>query len=106
MGTGSGVVSNPDTEVLNLQGTLLVDLREFRSVHIRMETTTRITYDVQADNLSVCLLDLAKLRQEIPEAGLCNNIVRSKDAHSVELRRRVSLAGQMAANDLVFRETT
>jgi len=63
-------------------------------------------YLVQGDDLSVRLLDLAQLGEEVPEPGLGDNIVGSEDAHPVQLRGRVSLGGQMAPDDLVFLETT
>ena len=64
------------------------------------------TYNVQADDLSVRLLDLAELHQEVPETRLCNHGVGCKNSHAVQLWCRVCLRGQMAANDLVFRKTT
>jgi len=85
--SGAGVVSNPDTEVLDLERALLVD-------------------HVQADDLSVRLLDLAELHQEVPEAGLCNNSVWCKDTHAVELWGWVSLRRQVAPDDLVLCKTT
>lgn len=63
-------------------------------------------YLVHGDDLAVCLLDLAELGQEVPEAGLCDNIVGSKDAHAVKLRGRVGLAGEEAPDDLVLLKAT
>ena len=57
---------------------------------------------VQSDNLAIRLLDLSELRKEVPEAGLGNDIIRSEDAHAVQLRCRVGITGQMAPNDLIF----
>lgn len=85
--TGSRVVSDPDTEVLDLQGVLLVDL-------------------VERDDLAVGLLDLLELGQEVPEAGLGDNVVGSEDTHAVELRGGVGLVGEEAPNNLVLLKTT
>lgn len=59
-------------------------------------------YQVQADNLAVGLLDLLQLGEEVPEAGLGDDIVRGEDAHAVQLRGRVAVRRQMTADDLVF----
>lgn len=64
------------------------------------------TYDVKGNDLSVGLLDLAELHQEVPEAGLGNHSVWRKNAHAVQLWRWVCLGRQMAANDLILCETT
>jgi hypothetical protein len=66
----------------------------------------RNTYHIQANDLAVRLLDLSELHQEVPETRLCNHGVWCKDSHPVQLWRWVCLGGQMAANDLVFCETT
>ena len=75
---------------------------------IRFDPTNPIeyTYNVDADDLTVGLLDLAELHQEVPETRLCNNSVWCKNSHSVQLWRWVCLGWQVAANDLVFVETT
>lgn len=87
VGTRAGVVADPDTEVLDLQGVLLVDL-------------------VERDNLAVGLLDLLELGQEVPEAGLGNDVVGGEDTHAVELRGGDGLGGEEAPNDLVLLKTT
>lgn len=76
------------------------------SAHIHCKSTLSRTYHVQADNFTIRLLDLLQLREEIPEAGLCNNIVGSKDAHAVKFRGWVGIGGQMAADDLVLLEAS
>lgn len=86
VGTGARVVADPDTEVLDLEVTLLGD-------------------DIEADDLTVGLLDLTELGQEVPEPGLGHDSVRRKDAHAVKLGRGVSLGGQMTPDDLVLGET-
>ena len=43
----------------------------------------RQSYLVQGDDLAVRLLDLAELREEVPEAALGYHIVRGEDAHAV-----------------------
>ena len=85
--TGTRVVTDPDTKVLNLVGSLLVDL-------------------VDGNNLTSSLLNSSELGQEVPESRLGNNSVGSKDSHTVELRLRLGLARETTANNLVFIETT
>ncbi len=84
---GSRIITDPDAEVLDFQGSLLVD-------------------DIERDNLAGRLLDLAQLHQEVPEAGFGHHGVGCKDAHAVQFRRWVRIGGQMAADDLVFLEAT
>lgn len=86
VGTGARVVAEPDTEVLDLERALLVD-------------------HVEADDLTVGLLDLTELGQEVPEARLGHNGVGREDAHAVQLGRGVSLGGQVTPDDLVLGET-
>jgi hypothetical protein len=87
VGTGTRVVTDPDTEVLDLVGSLLVDL-------------------VNGDNLTSSLLNSSELGQEVPESRLGNNSVGSKDSHTVELGLRLALGRETTANNLVFIETT
>lgn len=70
-----------------------------------MQLSSCCTYHVEADDLTVGLLDLLKLGEEVPEARLGNNCVGSKDAHAVQLGGRVCLGGQVAPDDLVLDET-
>lgn len=103
VGTGSRVVSEPDTEVLDLQGLLLVD-------------------GVDGNDLSRCLLDLFELSQEVPESGLGDDLVGSEDPHSaariaqrcsvlevtensLELGRGVGFGGKLSSQDGVFLES-
>ena len=60
------------------------------------------TYDVERNDLTGALLDLAELLQEVPEAGLGDNDVGRKKLHLVELGGRLSLGRQLAANDQVL----
>jgi len=64
------------------------------------------TYLIHADDLTVRLLNLPELGQEVPEAALGDNLVRRKDAHAVELWCRVGVRGQVTPNDLVFLQAT
>ena len=41
-------------------------------------------YDVDADNLAIRLFDLPQRSEVIPEARLCDNLVRCEDAHAVQ----------------------
>lgn len=83
---GTRVISDPDTEVLDLEGVLLVD-------------------SLDADDLTSGLLDLLETAQEVPVSGLGDRLVGSEDGHAVEGGGRVSLGGQVAPNDLVFLKT-
>ena len=87
VGTGTRVVTDPDTEVLDLVGSLLVNL-------------------VDGDNLTSSLLNSSELGQEVPESRLGNDSVGSKDSHTVELGLRLALGRETTANNLVFIETT
>lgn len=85
--TGTRVVTDPDTEVLDLGRSLLVDL-------------------VDGDNLTSGLLDSSQLGEEVPETGLSNNRVWCEDSHTVELWLWLLLSWQVTANDLILVETT
>lgn len=63
-------------------------------------------YHIEADNLSVRLLDFAELHEEVPETRFRDHGVWCEDTHAVEFRSRVGISWQVAANDLVFCETT
>lgn len=103
----AGVVTDPDAKVLDLCGPLFGDLIQCVSpVHLVPPSSAIPTHLVQADNLAVCLLHLAELREEVPEAGLCDDIVGRKDAHAVELRGGSVLGRQQSADDLVFLKAT
>ena len=107
VGAGARVVSDPDTEVLDLGGALLVDLKRFPSAWpCLFSAQTDRTYHVECDDLAIGLLDLPDLRQEVPETRLGDNGVVGEDAHAVQLRGWVGIGGQVAPNDLVFLEAT
>jgi len=94
----------PEREFLTFNG-------RFSEICLSLDTNLptdlyKATHHVDADNLSIGLLDLSQLHQEVPETGLCNNGVGRKYSHSVKLGRWVCLSWQMAANDLVFCKTT
>ena len=93
VGTGARVVAEPDTEVLDLEGALLVDLKQISAV-IPEPWHSIDTYHVQADDLAVGLLQLAELSKEVPEAGLGDNGVGRKDAHAVQLGRGFASEGR------------
>jgi len=86
VGSRSRVVSEPDTKVLDLEGSLLVD-------------------DVDSDNLTVGLLDLLQLPQKVPEPRLGDDLVGSKDPHPVELGGGLGLGREGSAEDRVFGES-
>ena len=109
--TGTRVVADPDTEVLDLEGTLLADLDTQKcqptssSIPSLGTLPRQFTYHIEADDLTVGLLDLPELSQEVPEPRLGHDRVGRKDAHAVELGRGVGLGGQVTPNDLVLGET-
>lgn len=104
VGAGARVVTDPDTEVLDLEGVLLGDLKTMSCYPSPFPNSP--TYHVDADDLTGGLLDLGKATQEVPETGLGDNLVRGEDAHAVERRSRVGLRGQMAPDNLVLLKTT
>lgn len=81
--TGSGVVSDPDTEVLNLGWVSFVDL-------------------VDRDNFTGSSLNLVQFLQEVPVTRLGNNLVWSKDSHSEQLWFWNGFSRQTTANNLIF----
>ena len=87
VGTGARVVADPDAEVLDLLGVLLVQ-------------------GLDADDLTGGLLNLLQTTDEVPEAGLGDGGVGGEDGHAVQRGLGVGLGGQMAPDDLVFLKTT
>lgn len=83
VGARTGIVTQPDSEVLNLQRGRLGDLLE-------------------GNNLAGRLLELVQLTQEVPEARLGHNTVRGEDPHFVHRRAGLLLGGQLAADHLVL----
>jgi hypothetical protein len=57
-------------------------------------------YLVDGDDLTGSLLDLAKLLEEVPEAGLGNDIVGSEESHAEELRDGLLFGRKLAADNL------
>ena len=86
---GAGVVAQLDAVVLHLL-VLLVNLPRSRPNR----------YLVHGEDLTGSLLLLQSVH-EIPVAGLGRHRVGSEQSHSVNLRLRIHLGGQSAANDLV-----
>lgn len=78
-------------------------IRQHRSILV---TDWYSTNHIEANDFTIGLFNLAELHQEVPESRLCNNSIGCKYTHPIELWRRVALARQMAANDLVFCKTT
>ena len=110
--TGARVVAEPDTKVLDLEGTLLVDLETKKCQptsslipSLGDSSGRHLTYHIEADDLTVGLLDLPELSQEVPEPRLGHDRVGRKDAHAVELGRGVGLGGQVTPNNLVLSKT-
>lgn len=87
VGARAGIVANPDPKVLHRGRALLENL-------------------VDADDFPVRLLNTTQTSEKVPETRLGNYLVGCKNAHAVELGLRMSLAGQMASNDLVLVDAT
>ena len=110
------VVADPDTEVLDLERVFLMDLlipinNQSSTISLLRFTNesharTRKTHLIQAHDLAVGFLDFSQLGEEIPETTLGYDIVRSEDAHAVELRCWVGIGRQMPTDDLVFLQAT
>ena len=67
-----------------------------------VKVTKQNTYLVDANDLTVNLLDLLQLAHEVPEAGLGNNLVDGKEAHAEKLGGSILLGGEMATDQLVL----
>jgi hypothetical protein len=99
VGAGAGIVADPDTEVLDLLGTLLVDLGDvsfpvlciLAGADVVGSCAAVCTHLVDRDDLAVRLLDLSELAEEVPEPRLSDDLVRRKNAHTVDLRGGVGL---------------
>jgi len=87
VGTRARVVSDPDAEILHLKRPLLKDL-------------------VKRHNLTSTLLHLPQLFQKVPETGLSDNFVGSKETHAVQFWGWFRIGWEAAANNLVFMEAT
>lgn len=81
---------------------LATALARSKQVSCQLESSA---YHIKTDNLSVRLLDLSELHQEIPESRFGNNIVRGEYKHAIKLWGGVCLCWQMTPNDLVLGET-
>lgn len=86
MGAGTGVVSQPHTVILHALGSIrLLDLLDL-------------------NNLTIGLLDLLQLGQKVPEARLCNDVVRSKNGHPEQWWIGEGGRGQVATHNSVLTE--
>jgi hypothetical protein len=72
--------------------------------HLSFSSCVCGSYFVDRHDFTSRLLDLAELGQKVPESRLGNNIVRSKDSHTVELGGTVLLGGELATHHLIFVE--
>merc|ERR1711997_57290 len=86
VGSGPGVVLEPNAEVLDGLWPLLADL-------------------LDVDDLTVGLLDLLQLTQEVPEPGFGDNMVWSEDPHLVKWRLWSLGCRQVTADDHVLLES-
>ena len=83
VGTGTGIVTQPNTEILNLHGLLFGD----RSA---------------ADNFTGGTLNLLELAQKVEETRFGNDFVGSEDAHLVELRSGILLGRKFTTDNLIL----
>jgi hypothetical protein len=83
VGSGSRVISDPDTKVLNLGRSLLVDL-------------------VDRHDFTISLLDSSKSSQKVPKSRLSHHSVGGENSHSVEFWLRFDRRGQSSADNLIF----
>lgn len=83
VGSGTRVITEPDSVVLDSTGVLLNELDAVK-------------------NLTGGLLHLTELTHEVPELGLGGNRVGGKDDHAVSLGVGVLLRGSLTADHLVL----
>lgn len=79
----TGVITQPDAEVLDLQRSLLV-------------------LALDGDNFTSCLLEFAQLTQEVPEPRLGDDVIWCEDDHLEERWIWILLGRQFASDDLIF----
>ena len=92
--TGTRVVSQPDTVVLDF-GVSLVDLP-------KSAITRSNAYLVDSKNLTSTLLHLLKSVHEVPITGLSSDSVGSEKTHSVNFRFRVSFSRKSTTNNVII----
>lgn len=83
MSTRTRIITQPNTEVLDLHGLLLAD-------------------DGAGDDLTSSALGLLQLTEEVEEAGFGDDFVGSEDAHLVELRSGFLFSRELATNNLIL----
>jgi len=81
--TRARVITDPNTEVLDLQRLLFMN-------------------NVDADDFTIGFFDLLQLPEEVPEPRLRDDLIRRKDAHTIDFRSRLGLRRQMTPDDLIF----
>ena len=79
---------------------LLITILAQTSLRFKKE----LTYQVDGDDLTSSLLDLAELLEEVPETGLGNDIVGSEESHAEKLRDGLLLGRKLTADNLVKRK--
>lgn len=129
VGATTGVITQPDAEVLHLQWSLLVYLVRHKikaqlaisrqpQDHIRnalgtVAATMRpqgspqslkesLPHQTTVDGLAGRLLHLPQLRDEVPEAGLGHHMVGGEDPHAVQGRSGVLGGGQKTPDHFIF----
>jgi hypothetical protein len=81
--SGSTVISEEDTEVLDFQRSFLEDL-------------------IYSQNLSTAFLNFMELTQKVPKSTLDDDLVRSENSHSVNGRFGIISSGDLSSDDLVL----
>ncbi len=68
--------------------------------------TTDRAHKVNGDDLPGGGLGFLQLSQEVPKTRLCNNDIRCKDSHPVQLWCRIGSCWEPTADNLVFLEAS
>ena len=71
-------------------------------VNNKIDSELLDTYNVDRNDFTSSLLHLTELLQKVPETGLCNNNVRSENAHTEELGSDFLSGGELTSNHLIF----
>ena len=131
VGSRARVITKPDPKVLDLHRLLFMDLakgprtsqrpysacllRAAKGQLVMIHTTlTPIISPLAFLTFLSCLqwdegrqrvAEVRNAPEEVPESGLCNDLIRSEDAHTIDFRGRLCLGREMAPDDLKFLQT-
>ena len=112
----AGIVLEPESVVLHNRGVLLAHLNEYcsttegglpnsncelqeKKIDLNISLIQRTTNLLNLQNLSTGLLHLAKHRNKVPETGLGDNVVGSKDLHLPQWSHGIILSRNLASDD-------